>query len=82
MSALVNAAFVRTMAAYNAEMNRRLYAAAGRLPDAERRKDRGAFWGSLHGTLSLAYRADDRGVLAVVDERWDTGAITTRRYDS
>ena len=52
MSALVNAAFVRTMAAYNAEMNRRLYAAAGRLPDAERRKDRGAFWGSLHGTLS------------------------------
>ena len=43
--------FVRTMAAYNAEMNRRLYEAAGRIPDAERRQDRGAFWGSLHGTL-------------------------------
>jgi hypothetical protein len=39
------------MAAYNAEMNRRLYAAAGRLSDAERRAPRGAFWGSLHGTL-------------------------------
>jgi uncharacterized damage-inducible protein DinB len=39
------------MAAYNAEMNRRLYAAAGRLPDAKRRRDRGAFWHSLHGTL-------------------------------
>ena len=51
MSALVNPAFVRTMAAYNAEMNRRLYEAAARIPDAERRKDRGAFWGSLHGTL-------------------------------
>jgi len=51
MSALVNPAFVRTMAAYNAEMNRRLYAAAARIPDAERRRDRGAFWGSLHGTL-------------------------------
>jgi uncharacterized damage-inducible protein DinB len=47
----VNPAFVRTMAAYNAEMNRRLYAAAGRLSDAERRQARGAFWGSIHGTL-------------------------------
>jgi len=51
VSAMVNPAFVRTMAAYNTEMNRRLYAAAGRIPDAGRRKDRGAFWGSVHGTL-------------------------------
>src|SRR5205085_10158682 len=43
--------FVRTMAAYNAEMNRRIFAAAARLSDAERRKPRGAFWGSIHGTL-------------------------------
>jgi uncharacterized damage-inducible protein DinB len=43
--------YVRTMAAYNAEMNRRLYAAAARLSDDERRKERGAFWGSIHGTL-------------------------------
>jgi uncharacterized damage-inducible protein DinB len=40
------------MAAYNAEMNRRLYAAAGRLSDAARRQERGAFWGSIHGTLN------------------------------
>jgi LysM repeat protein len=33
-------------------------------------------------TLSLAYRSDDRGVIAVVDRRRDTGAIETRRYDS
>ena len=43
--------YARTMAAYNAEMNRRLYAAADRLTDAERREDRGAFWSSIHGTL-------------------------------
>ena len=49
--AIVNPAFVRTMAAYNAEMNRRLYDASARIPDATRRQDRGAFWGSLHGTL-------------------------------
>lgn len=48
---MITPAYVRTMAAYNAEMNRRLYAAAARLPDAERRADRGAFWGSLHGTF-------------------------------
>src|ERR1043166_8479183 len=39
------------MAAYNAEMNRRIFAAAARLADAERRKPRGAFWSSIHGTL-------------------------------
>ena len=51
MSVLVTPVFVRTMAAYNAEMNRRLYAAAERIPDPVRREPRGAFWGSLHGTL-------------------------------
>ena len=50
-SAMVDPGYVRTMAAYNAEMNRRLYEAAERIPDVERRQDRGAFWGSLHGTL-------------------------------
>ncbi len=40
------------MAAYNAEMNRRLYAAADRLDDAARSQGRGAFFGSIQGTLS------------------------------
>ena len=48
---VINPAFVQIMAAYNAEMNRRVYAAAHRLSDQQRRLDRGAFWGSIHGTL-------------------------------
>ena len=44
--------YVRMMAAYNAEMNRRLYGAAANLTDAERKADRGAFWSSIHGTLA------------------------------
>ena len=48
---MTTAADVRTMAAYNAEMNRRLHAAADRLADADRRADRGAFLRSIHGTL-------------------------------
>jgi uncharacterized damage-inducible protein DinB len=49
---LVTPAFVRAMAAYNAEMNRRICGAAQRLSDAARRESRGAFWGSIHGTLA------------------------------
>jgi len=49
---MITPAYVRTMAVYNAEMNRRVYAAAGRLTDAERNEDRRLFWGSLHGTLN------------------------------
>ncbi|MBU8538765.1 DinB family protein [Falsiroseomonas tokyonensis] len=49
---MVTVEWVRLMAAYNAEMNRRLYGAASGLTDAQRREDRGAFFGSVHGTLS------------------------------
>jgi uncharacterized damage-inducible protein DinB len=49
---MITPAYVRTMAAYNAEMNRRLYGAAARLSDGERRQSRGAFWESIHGTLN------------------------------
>jgi uncharacterized damage-inducible protein DinB len=49
---MITPAYIRTMAAYNAEMNRRLYGAAARLSDAERRAPRGAFWGSIHGTFN------------------------------
>ena len=48
---MITPPYVRTMAAYNAEMNRRLYEAANRLSEAERRRDRAGFWHSIHGTL-------------------------------
>lgn len=60
---MIAPAYVRTMAAYNAEMNRRLYAAAGRLSESERRADRGAFWRSIHGTLNHLLWGD-RGWMA------------------
>jgi uncharacterized damage-inducible protein DinB len=40
------------MARYNAWMNRKLYDAAAALTEADRRRDVGAFFGSLHGTLN------------------------------
>jgi uncharacterized damage-inducible protein DinB len=48
---MITPAFCRALAAYNAEMNRRLYAAADTLEDSPRRADQGAFFGSIHGTL-------------------------------
>jgi uncharacterized damage-inducible protein DinB len=45
-------ALFEMMAAYNAWANERLYDAVGELPDAQYRADRGAFFGSIHGTLN------------------------------
>ncbi|WP_431854434.1 DinB family protein [Azospirillum sp.] len=41
-----------TFAHYNRWANRRLYAVAAELTDAQFREDRGAFFGSLRGTLN------------------------------
>lgn len=42
----------RLLARYNRWFNGRVYAACEQLPEAERRRDRGAFFGSIHGTLN------------------------------
>ena len=47
----ISPAWVRCMAVYNSEMNRRLYGAAETLDEARRQADGGAFFGSIHGTL-------------------------------
>jgi uncharacterized damage-inducible protein DinB len=61
-------------AGYNRWANERLYEAAAKLPDADYRADRGAFFGSLHRTLNH---------LVVTDRIWmrrftGTGPIHTR----
>jgi len=49
MDALEN---YRTLARYNAWFNARLYAASAQLTDEERRRELGAFFGSVHRTLN------------------------------
>jgi uncharacterized damage-inducible protein DinB len=44
--------YPQLMAAYNRWMNEKTYAACAALPDEERRRDRGAFFKSIHGTLN------------------------------
>jgi uncharacterized damage-inducible protein DinB len=49
---MINPAYVQRMARYNRWQNENLYGVADTLPDAERRRERGAFFGSIHGTLN------------------------------
>lgn len=50
--------WARTMARYNRWMNERLVALCAELPDEERKRDRGAFFQSIHGTLNHLLVAD------------------------
>jgi len=45
-------AWARTLSAYNRWMNERLYACCAGLSDEERKRDRSAFFRSIHGTLN------------------------------
>ena len=49
---MISRGYVQTMARYNAWQNRSLYAAADGLTHDERTLERGAFFGSIHKTLS------------------------------
>jgi uncharacterized damage-inducible protein DinB len=67
---LVTPAYVGTMARYNRLMNERLYEAAARIPDAERRRDKGAFWGSIFGTLNHLLWADRMWMSRFEPSKW------------
>jgi uncharacterized damage-inducible protein DinB len=49
---MITPAYVHMMADYNRWQNRNLYAAAASLDDEVRKQQRGAFFGSIHGTLN------------------------------
>ncbi|WP_299478789.1 DinB family protein [uncultured Roseibium sp.] len=51
-------ALFQRMAKYNAWMTEKAYAAAGKMSDAERKADRGAFFKSVHSTLNHILFAD------------------------
>lgn len=48
----------RDMASYNQWMNQRLFSVCAEIPDSQRRRDRGAFFKSIHGTLNHLLLAD------------------------
>lgn len=55
---MIDRAYCRTLARYNAWMNRKIYGLCAGMSDEERKRDRGAFFGSIHGTLNHLVYAD------------------------
>lgn len=48
---MITPAYAKTMARYNRWQNQSLFGCAAKLTDAQRKENRGAFFGSVHGTL-------------------------------
>ncbi|MDD3800182.1 MAG: DinB family protein [Novosphingobium sp.] len=55
---MITDSYLRVVSRYNRWQNAALYDAAGTLDDIARRADRGAFWSSIHSTLSHLYWGD------------------------
>lgn len=51
--------YARGMAAYNQWMNDRIYSCCAQLSDEVRKRDMGAFFGSIHRTLNHLYVGDE-----------------------
>jgi uncharacterized damage-inducible protein DinB len=49
---MIDQQFVERMARYNRWQNQNLYGCADKLSDEDRKRERGAFFGSIHGTLN------------------------------
>ncbi len=49
---MIDCNYCLLMARYNQWMNRKVYAACAQLTEAQRKEDRGAFFGSIHNTLN------------------------------
>ena len=74
----MDAAFIenyRFLAHYNRWFNQRLYDACERLTDEERKRDRGAFFGSIHRTLTHLVLADKMWLLRFTRQGVAFGAL-------
>ncbi|MCG8510400.1 MAG: DinB family protein [Rhodospirillales bacterium] len=72
---------LRTLAAYGAWANERLYGAIAGLSDDDYRADRGAFFGSIHGTLNHILVADRLWMGRLVDDMPDIPTLDTILHD-
>ena len=72
---MIDPAYVKRMARYNRWQNQNLFGVADRLSDEERRRERGAFFGSVHKTLSHLMWADQIWMSRLTDMPAPKGGI-------
>src|SRR5262245_22769599 len=69
------------MAEYNAWMNAKVYDAAEKLTDEERKRDRGAFFKSIHGTLDHLVWGDGGWLSRFNGKTYATGTVGVILYE-
>ncbi len=74
---MIDHAYVQRMARYNRWQNENLYGAADTLSDDERRRERGAFFGSIHKTLNHLLWGDRTWMSRFTDLPKPGGGIPT-----
>ena len=65
----------RAMARYNQWMNGQIFEASAGVADEDRKADRGAFFGSIHGTLNHLLLVDYLWMGRFVDEPYEYGSL-------
>jgi len=71
---------LRMMAGYNTWMNEKLYALCATLEDEERKRDRGAFFRSIHGTLNHLLLTDRGWLGRYRGLPWTFGSLDQELY--
>lgn len=78
---MIDVGYCQAMAAYNGWMNRKIYEAAARLPEAERKADRSAFFRSIHSTLNHLVWGDRVWLGRFNGKSYPTGAMGVDLYE-
>ena len=78
---MITPEYCQLMARYNRWMNERLYGVVAQIPDAERKRDRGAFFHSMHGTLNHLLWGDRMWLGRFIDEPCTAPAFGADMFD-
>lgn len=70
----------KAMARYNTWMNAKLYSCCASLSDEQRKRDLGAFFGSIHGTLNHLLLADRIWMGRFTGEPFTAGSLRDELY--
>ena len=77
---MISPEYCQLMARYNRWMNERLYALLSEVSDEERKRDRGAFFGSIHGTLNHLLWGDRMWLGRFIDDPCNHRAFGADMY--
>ena len=77
---MISQAFCQSMAAYGRWMNERLFVLCAAMPDEERKKDRQAFFRSIHGTLDHILFGDTAWLLRFKGQEQDVPTLGVEMF--